>query len=172
MWCLCGTLSWTYMRQSFSLTTSSFVIVCVIYMAAGSPQCFRMNPVRFLAAWTLLTLLLCWIWLLHLSMAVCQCGSLMKTTTESWRGDQREAKCSQSRVSFSLSFSQLTTSTDWGWSLANRRLVSQDKQQSKNVTKDSRKPPNVSPCRPHAMFTVITSVTQRSKSVIKPTTRW
>lgn len=106
-----------------------------------------------------------WIWLLHLSRTVCWVRSLMKRAMESWRGTRGR----QNVVSCGLLF-QWMTSTDSGWSLANKR--------QENVIHDSRKPPDVSPYTmpAPAMFTIITSVIQRSQLVIqpydKPTTHW
>lgn len=66
----------------------------VISGATGElPQRLRMNTVWFLAAWTLLSLLLCWIWLHHSSMTVCRCCSLMKTAMETWRGARGRPEC-------------------------------------------------------------------------------
>lgn len=160
------------------LTSSRFLIVWydksrhVLHSSTSSPSLLFLlqlshlsglgtNPLWFLADWTQLPLQLCRIWLLQLNVNVCWWRFFMKTDAEPWSGARMHSAVAHFSGSNTLILS---------WSPPE----SQDKGHMPHIL--SGKLPDVWPCRPPAMFTILTSVIQRSELVIKPhnkhTTHW
>lgn len=138
------------------LTLSRFLIismtcicmsVSIISAVPELPKQWNKNSVWLLAAWTILPLRLRWIWLHHVTMTICHCSFLMK---KKWNPVRVVNFCGLHPLTVEVSQINNTTKCHIVWQGTPWCLT--------------------------AMFTVITSVIQRFKLVIKPhdknTTHW